>query len=235
LSDDVIEKALARIAQLEVEVARSRSDAKKPAFDQAAFARAFAQDPVGTMTKMGVPVEHTTRVLVAHALGDQAPPELKVLAAMGPQVSATTALSSTVEQLRQQLDVLQADKRRQSFQALATDKSKYPHLSKAIQADPSLVDELDRAGGNAEEAAKAMEARFARVAQVFTPAPAASTHADTSQAQSTQSQAPVTTAAPTGADPTPPPIPSNPGTWSEDEHRRIRDEVVRKYTSRPAT
>ncbi len=227
-SDDRLEKALARIASLEAEVSRSRSDAKKPAFDPAQFARTFAADPVGTMTKMGVPVDHTTRVLVAHALGDQAPPELKVLAAMGPQVSATAALSSSVEQMRQRLDDYEAKERRSSLQALATDKQKYPNLSKAIAADPSFFDAVGK-GGSAEDLT-AWEARLSKLA----PTPPASTPADTQPAQSTQSQAPVTTTAPSGTDPTPPPIPKPAAAWSEDEHRRIRDEVVRKAASRTA-
>lgn len=231
MSEDKIEKALARIAQLEAEVARSRTAAKPaPQFDQAAFARQFASDPIGTMTKMGVPIDHTTRVLVAHALGDQAPPELKVLAAMGPQVSATSALTSSVEQMRQRLDAYEVKERRQSFQALATDKQKYPHLSKAIAVDPSITEGFS--GDNADEYASTMEARLAKMVQALSPA--ASTNADT-QVQSTQNQAQVTTGNPTSGDPTPPPIPQNkPGVWSEDEHRRLRDEVVRKH-SRPAT
>lgn len=226
-----LDTAIARIAQLEAEVSRARKPEKQaPAFDPAAFARALVADPQGTLSKMGVPTDHVAKVLMANAMGDQAPPEWKVLAQMGPQMSATNALNSTVEQLRQRLDEAEARVARQSFQALAQDKVKYPHLSKALVADPSLFDsDLSAARGSAEEIAATLEGRLAKVAAIVAPPPASAENADTA-AQSQQSKAQTAS----GIDPTPPPLPqaTSPGAWSEDEHRRVRDEVVRKYTSR---
>jgi hypothetical protein len=229
-----LDTAIARIAQLEAEVSRSRAakaEAKPlPAqLDPQAVARAIVADPHGTLTRMGVPTEHVAKVLMGNLMGDQAPPEWKVLAQMGPQMSATNALNSTVEQLRQRLDEAEARVARQSFQALAGDKQKYPHLAKAFAADPSLFEgDVAAVRGSAEEAAAALEARLSKMAAVIAPPPASSEDAATA-AQSTQSKAQTTG----GLDPTPPPIPSDkPGAWSEEEHRRIRDEVVRKHTSR---
>lgn len=229
-----LETALNRIAQLERDSANARKPApEKPGFDPAAFARAFTADPVGTMKQMGVPVDHTTRVLVAHAMGDTAPPELKMLAQMGPQVAQQSALSSDVQALRQRLETYEArDARKatlESFKALTADKAKYPHLTKALSADPSLFDEdLAKHGGSAEEIAAQLEARQAKVAAVYAPPPA-STNADPQQAQSTQSkQAPSAT----GLDPTPPPITATPrGLITPQEDASLKAEIIRKYTS----
>jgi hypothetical protein len=229
---DVSEAALQRIAALEAEVSGYRRQAKpEPQFNMEAFRQDFIADPVGTMQRLGAPVDHVTRVLVANAMGEQAPPELKMLAAQGPQVNAARALEARVEALSRQLsDVTAASSKkatRESFQAITADKSKYPHLAKAVSADPSLVeDELGSHGGTAEELAAKLEARLSKVAAIYAP-PAASSNAET-QDQSTQ-VAPATTGGLSGGVP---PLTQKPsGVFTPEDHARLRDECVRKATS----
>jgi uncharacterized phage infection (PIP) family protein YhgE len=227
LSEDQTAKLLSRIAAMESELATLRAVKPRtdPPFDPEKFRQAFYADPVGMVTKMGVPVDHVTRVLVANALGDQAPPELKVLAAMGPQMSAVQAASAQVEELSRRLSSYeqkeQSAARAQSVKALISDKTKYPHLAKAFAADPSILDDLG--GENAEEAAAKMEKRFSLVA----PPPASVENADAS-GQSTQSK-PATVGALSGEVP-PLPQPKS-GVLTQDEDRKLRDEIVRKYSS----
>lgn len=237
MSDDLkkaLDTAMSRLASLEAEVSGYRSRAREPekaSFDPVAFRNAFVSDPVGTMTKMGAPVDHITRVLVANAMGDGAPPELKVLAAMGPQVSATHALDSKVETLSRQLSALVESQTkkgaRESFQALATDKSKYPHLAKAYAVDSSLFDEDVSRGGNAEEIATALETRLKKVASVYAP-PASEANADSQQDPSTQVKPAL--ASTMSGDPPPPPK-DKVGLFTQDDHARLRDEIIRKASS----
>ena len=241
---DTESKLLARLAAMETELAALRKPAPQsppaPAFDVGAFVR----DPVGSMSKMGIPIDHVTRVLVANTMGDQAPPELKVLAAMGPQMSAVHALSSQTEALSRQFSELvsaqKAQGRTESWKALTSDKSKYPHLAKAVTAgvsrhlakavtaDPSLFDdELSSHGGTAEELATRLEAKLAKVAAVIAPPPASEANAVV-PAQSQQSApAPVASTTSGGV----PPIPQQPaGTLTPEAQRALREEIIRKYS-----
>lgn len=230
------EKLMERIALMERELSTLRARPAEQKFDANAFISAMMVDPHGTLAKMGARkdhLDHLTKVFVANAMGNEAPPQLQMLAAMGPQVNATHALDSKLEALSRQFSELtESQKRngvRESFKALTADKVKYPHLSKAYAANPALFDEALNGTGTAEEIAKTMEERHAAIAKIYAPTPAASENADTATTQSTQSQP-----AAGGIDPTPPPIPkASTGVWSEAEHVRLRDELVRKYTSTP--
>lgn len=227
MSEDLNAKLLARIAAMESELAtfRAKRAEAAPVDHSKELATSLARDPVGTMTRLGIPVDHTTKILVAHALGDAAPPELKMLAAMGPQVSATNALASDLQAMRQRLEGFEAKAARESAKALASDKSKYPHLAKALAADPSLFEDELAKGTSVED----LEARVARVAKVYSP-PASEADADTQQAESTngkQAQAEVP------LDPTPPPIAKKAaGVFTPEDHVSLRDEIVRKFAPR---
>lgn len=231
---DAITAALSRIAALEAQVASARTPAEKPAnqFNMDAFLQAFVSDPVGTMTRMGAPVDHITKVLVANAMGDSAPPELKMLAAMGPQVSHAKALDSKVEALSRQLSSFTESAKkgtRESFKALANDKTKYPHLAKALAADPELINsDWDAHGGSAEELAAKLEGTHARVAKIYAPPAASDESAETTTDPSTQ----VKPAA-MGGNNTVPPLPvAKPGVFTEDDHVKLRNEIVAKYSSK---
>lgn len=185
----------------------------------------FVRDPVGFMSRHGIPTEHVTRVLVASALGDQAPPELKVLASLGPQMSATRALEEKFDALSRQLaESASSSKARESAKALLSDKSKYPHLAKAFAADPSLEDEMVAAGGNAEEYAKKMEARL----KVVAPAPPPASDANAEAAKAAQDQSaqvqPATEGAPPKGD-----LPTLTPPGGQWDHDRERDAVLRKH------
>lgn len=229
MSDDLQKKldmALARIAALESE---------KSTANAALDPRQMAIDPIGTMTRAGVPVDHITRVLVAHAMGDQAPPELRVLAQMGPQVSATQALSSDIGQLRQRLDAYETrDKQqavRQSFSALAVDKTKYPTLATAYARDPKLFDsEMEAHRGDAAALADTLEARLKALASAVTP-PASTADAAKQQDQS-KAPAGEQVKQAQGVDNTPPPLPQGKETkgFTQEDHAALKERIIKKYS-----
>jgi hypothetical protein len=222
---------LTRIAALEAQLDSIRKSAPAaPQFDPEAFRRAFVANPVGVLQQMGAPIDHITKVLVANAMGDNAPPELKVLASQGPQLMAHQALEAQVEALSRQLSTMNATSQkaglREGLKTISADKSKYPNLAKAVAADPSLVDEeLTGHGGTAEELAAKLEARLSKVAAIYAP-PVASVNAANDTVQSTQDK-------PAGApDDGVPPIPKKPsGVFGPDEAKALRDEIVRKHAS----
>lgn len=232
MSEDKLATALSRIAQLETEVQGYRARKPEHTLDPAVIRAALTADPIGALKQMGVPVDHVTRVIVANAMGDSAPPELRVLAAMGPQVTAQHALDAKVEALSRQLTSLtsaaQSNGVRESFKAVAKDKSKYPHLAKAFAADPALFDEeLAKHGGNAEEFATRQEARLLQVGAAMGLPPTASeeTAADTADHSSQVKPALASTMG--GA----PPLPKEKqGVFTQEDHASLRDEIVRKHT-----
>jgi hypothetical protein len=179
-------------------------------------------------------IQHLQRVHVAHAMGDQAPQELKVLAQMGPQISTTSAIAATVESLSRRLD--EQDKRKtqeaaaQSFKSLISDKSKYPNLSVAYAADPSLFEGDVGGGEDVAAIADKLEKRQAALAAVYAPksgSPSASSNAGYQQVESVQGK-PAIAGAMSGD---PPPIPTkSQGVFTQDDHVKLRDEVVRKHT-----
>lgn len=197
----------------------------------------MTQDPVGVLTRLGVPVDFVTKVFVANALGDQAPPELKALAAMGPQVSHAAALDSKVESLSRQISTMtEAEKKKaavQSFKELAKDKTKYPSLAKALETEPSYIDdELAFMEGSAEEYAAKLEGRLSKAAKVFAPPPPASeANADTSGTPETQADQSTKVKPATTSGSVPALKQSTPGVFTEEEHAKLRDEIVRKYSS----
>ncbi len=186
-------------------------------------------DPIGTHRRVGLTddhIQHSTRVHVANAMGDQAPHELRMLAAQGPMVSATNTLQSDVQVLRQRLEHYENEGKtkvvRESFKALAADKSKYPHLAKALAANPALLDEqLGKHGGSAEEFANAQEA----LAALYAPPPVREGNTDDQMPNSQQGKQ----AQGSGLDPTPPPIAQGKaGVFTPEDHAKLRDEIVRK-------
>lgn len=230
---DIDPKILARMAAMEQELStlRARPQAAPVAFDPAAFARSMAQDPMGTLGKYGVPVEHVTKVLVAHALGDQAPPEARFAATQGQQVSAMMKMQSEFEAMRQSLASFEADKARSStrdsLKSLTSDKSKYPNLGAAFAADPSLFDsDLASHKGDATALAQTLEDRLAKTAAALGVKVPQTASSDTAAATGQSTQATAQTG---GIDPTPPSSTAKPrGVFDETEHARLRDEIVRK-------
>lgn len=218
------------MAQLEAEVSRSRK--QEPTFDQEAFRRSMTTDPVGMMQRMGIPVDHVNRVLVAHTLGDQAPDGLKALVHMGPQISATQALQSQVEALSRQLSDLTGAQnkkgKRESFKALSADKAKYPGLAKALEKDAALFDEdIETFGGSAEEFASREEARLKRMGFYAAP-PASDENADSESDQSKQIQ-PAIAANLNGE--MPPLTKPKQGAFTAEEHERLKQEAIRISSS----
>ncbi len=240
MSDELkrqLDTALAKIAQLEVQVAnRPQSSTPTPGLDPQQVARAMAADPIGTMTRLGIPVEHVTRVMVAHQLGDAAPPELRVLAQQGPLMSATQAIAQDLQAMRQRLETFEerdrTASRRQSFSALATDKSKYPTLAAAYAKHPELFDS-DAASfqGDAAAYAESQEKRLAALAPALgAPPPASSGNADTNGQSSQAKQARGVS----GIDPTPPPISNaKPGLLTPETDAELKARILAKYPTEP--
>jgi len=219
---------------MEKELATLRSTKPEKQFDVNAFRNQFTQDPVGSLTKMGMSVDYVTKVLVANAMGDSAPAELRGLVQMGPVLSAQGALESRLEQLSRQVSSIvetgTKNSIREGFRALTGDKTKYPNLAKAAAADSALFDtELEAHRGTAEEFATQVEARLAKLAaSLGVPPPASEGNADQPD-QSTQVKPAATTAALSGS---PPPLPvQKDGVFSKEDHTKLRDEIVRKYPS----
>lgn len=233
MSDD-LKSLLARIAQMEVQLASrpAQSTPPPPGVDPQQLARALAADPVGMMTRMGIPVDHVSRVLVAHQLGDAAPPELRMLAQQGPLMSATQALTSDLQSMRQRIEAFEErdrkESRRQSFSALASDKTKYPTLAAAYAKHPELfTSDAESFQGDAAAFAESTEKRLAALAPALgAPQPASSVNAETNAGQSSQAkQAHVG-----GIDPTPPPIHnSQPGAFTQDAHEAAKARVLAKH------
>ncbi len=229
MSEAPLDIALKKLALLEQEVSTLRKGAREPQFDFNAFRQAFVADPVGTMTKAGIPTEHITRVLVANAMGDQAPPELKALAAMGPQMNAAQALTEKVESLSRQFSDftsgVQKRGKRESFQALIADKTKYPSLSKVAGANPDLFsEELEAHGGTAEEFAAKLEKMFSVVA----PPPASDADAGKQPDQSPQVKPADTTAGGVPHLST-----QAAGVLTKEADAKLKAEILKKYESLP--
>lgn len=191
-------------------------------------------DPVGYMSRNGVPVDHISRVLVAHALGENASPELRTLAQMGPMVSATQANSAELQALRQRLEKYDERDRqvaaRSSFNALSKDKVKYPLLATALTKNPDLYKEvIDSYSGDAAALASTLEGQIKSVAEAvgYTP-PVSTASTAAQQAQSTQGKQ----AQYGGVDPTPPPIPpaTKPGLFTQEEDQALKARIVAKYS-----
>lgn len=226
------------MARMETELSTLRNAASRPAAPQGInhqeLVRAMTLDPLGTMQKLGIPVDHVTRVAVTHALGDQATPEQKALAGLGPQISATNALASTVENLSRRFD--EQDKRattqanRTSLQKLIENKAKYPYLAKAFEADASLFEsDVESYKGDAAVLADTLEARQAKLAAAYgvkLSPPASDGNADNKAAQSAQSK-PANGSSITEVPPLP--QPSKPGVFNDDEHQKLKREILAKY------
>lgn len=236
MAEDQLAQALARITALESELAPLRNKAKEPAaapFDVAGFQQKFAKefvkeftrDPNGMLSKMGAPVEHIRGLMIADALGDQAPPQLQALRQQGPMLNEMSIIRDNLQELSRRLEGIETERTRgstrESFKTLSSDKAKYPHLADAIAANPALFDgELDGHKGDASTLADTLEARLSTLAKVYKAQPASAGNADTiAQGQNAK---PALGSAQVDV----PPIPK-----SELDAQALRDEIVRKFDS----
>ena len=228
---------------METELSQLRSQNRKPAEpDWAAMKAAALQNPVAFLQKtLGLneqEYQHVNQVNFAHILGDQAPPAMRYQARLGPQLAQQSALAATVNDLSRRIDDLvvkpkQVESTRESIKALFVDKTKYPNLSTAIAANPSLLDsKVSGRTGTAEEIAQALEAEAAAYAAIYAPKPEApaqpaSDNADSKAAQSAESKSAPLAGTPIG-DP-PPLVKPAGGPITPDEDRQIREALSRKY------
>lgn len=230
------DKLLARLAQMETELSALRSQSRQPAQDPNAWVKALITDPVGTMTKYGIPVDHITRAGVAHVMGDQAPPQFQMAAPMGPVYSATRDLATSVEAISRRLDAQDRQAKvfttRESLKTLAADSKKYPHLAKAYAANPALFEsDVSSHQGSAEDLAGALEARQAAIASVYgvkLDAPPASVNAENND-QTPSAQGQSANAGVTSGDV--PQLPqSKAGVFDpKADHEKLKEEILRKH------
>ncbi len=209
--------------------------------DANAIKRAYLSNPIGFLQSLGLNEAenlHVQRVHVANAMGDAAPTELKMLAQMGPQISATNTLQATVEALSRRLD--EKEKRdtqqgvRSSFAALVADKSKYPHLSDAYKSDPALFEaEMSGFAGNASDLADQLEKRTAAIAKLYKPAgdpDTASTTAENTSNDGQSNEAKPAVGSALGGDP---PAIKKASTAvfvpGGEEDKKLQQEVLRKF------
>lgn len=219
--DDKFEAALARIAALESQ------KAAKPEV-RGIDPKRFSADPIAELKAAGISPEHITKILVANALGDEAPADLRTYAMMGPQVSATQTLASELETLRRRIDDYEKRDRqnavRQSFSALAGDKTKYPFLAAAYAKNPKMFEsEISSHEGEVASLVESANERLKAVAEAagFT-LPASSKADESGQSEKTEARAD------TALDNTPPPISQpTPGVFTRADHERL----IRKFTS----
>jgi len=225
---------LTRIAVLETELAKLRA-ANSPG----AIKQQLVNNPAGFFASLGLTPEektHVQRVTVADALGDQAPPEMRMLAQLGPQIAQQSQLAATIEALSRRVEELvvaprKAEETRTSLNALIANKEAYPFLSAAIAKNPSLLDsKVKNRTGEAADIAKELEAEAKEFATAFgyqAPAqPASDANAETNKdAQSTQSKpAPLA-----GAQMIVPPIPgATVGPLTPEEDKQLKEEFLRK-------
>lgn len=222
-----LQTAFAKIAQLEEALSKSKKEAPPSTVDL----RQLEADPIGTLAKHGANIDHYTKHFVANAMGDQAPAHLKEYVKMGQQLSNTTqTIESKIESLGRRLDEVVGGSRRESFQKLAADKDKYPHLAAAYAADPSLFEDEVSQGSEAAEIATKLEARLAKLAPVFRPPTASAETAATDSAQVQQAK-PAPTAGALQGDP-PPIVQPKPGAVTDDVYAQIKAEVVSQYDKR---
>lgn len=220
---------MAKLAALETKL----SD-KKDA-DPAALAREIARNPVAAFQKYGINKDHVTQVLVADALGDQAPPALRTAAALGPTVAAQSELAAEMAALRQRLDAAEkASASRiamESTKTHAADKSKYPHLARALANDPDLIQaEIERTGASAQDAAAKVEAQLARAAKAMGYVPADGKKSDdTAREDDPGATTSRKVTAHEGGNPPPVNRGSAKAGWSEEDRDTLRDNIVRKW------
>lgn len=218
---DKFEAALARIAALE---AQKSAKPEVRGIDP----KRFSADPIAELKAAGIPPEHITKILVANALGDEAPADLRTYAMMGPQVSATQTLASELETLRRRIDDYEKRDRqnavRQSFSALAGDKTKYPFLAAAYAKNPKMFEsEISSHEGEVATLVESANERLKAVAEAagFT-LPVSSKAEEHGQSEKTEAHAD------TVLDNTPPPVSqSKPGVFTRVDHERL----IRKFTS----
>lgn len=224
---------MAKIAALESELAplRSQRQSAPAGIDLNQLRQGLMRNPIGVLEQLGVPIEAIGPHVVAHQMGDKAPPALQALVSRGPMMAGMDALSQEVAALRQWQATLSESTQRaglaQSFKTLSADKSKYPHLAVAHAADPALFEE-DVAGhkGDAAALASKIEARLSGLAKVFSP-PASTENAEAQSATSEQARAQSSVVTHQGGNPPPVHQASTTGAPSDADLRALRDEVVR--------
>lgn len=224
-----------RIASMEYELRNKPKEAPAPYTPE--FQRQLFMDPVGTMKRMPgsspAVIETAKAAFIADTLGDQAPPQMRFIAAQGPQVLAAQAQQEQLASLSRQIEEIKNaasnGSKRATFKAITEIKDKYPNLSKALSVDEAaIVEQLDKHGGSVEDFVTAQEAKWAKyglVAPVQTPNATGSVDNPDNKDQSKKvesAQLPVKQ---------PEPKEEKTGGWTAEKHQEIRDRIVQKVSA----
>lgn len=241
--------ALARIAELDAQLAalRKEREAPRPPPEKPKRTSVTAEDlrynPMAALAELGINDEVLAQFLVAKHAGPNAPVDLRVQAALMPQLGAIREQTrGDVEALRARLEEYEAREAQRTFQASmqkalsGISSEKFPTLSRALAADAdgttadllkAAEDRAKAAGGTSgssiDEVLTQVEAMYATLAKrIAPPAPAASTQGSTPKpATTTRSAPPATMANLSGV---PPKAASD--LTHEEQLARLRDEIL---------
>lgn len=249
--DPTVAALLARLADLESQVAAARQPQPQPTpvtpaptrqFDPSELANQLRYDPYGALEAAGLDPTTVARGLVARVMGDQAPPALQAQAALAPQLGQ---FQQVISDLQRQVQSLGSELKRRDYQSgLAEhvgtlDNVKFPAVTALHKQDRNWVSTAlmqivrDDAAGRQnqpgaapltpEEAVRRLEEKLSPVYRAFAPATPA-------PAQNAQPVVPAVqpAPAPTAAALTGAPAPAT-GTSYEDKVALIMQDVLRKY------
>lgn len=231
---DTENKLLERIASLESRL--SGKDKETSGLDK----RKATLDPVKYFQEQGLDIAHLSRHFVAHALGKECPPQLAAMVQMGPQIAATSHLEELVTSLSQKVDsMLEKEKSREvvaSVKSTTVDSAKYPTLAAAMKSDPKFLEmELASLGELADTASalEKIEKKISPYAKAFGFKSSTDTSQNKSESGTITETTPEFKSANNGLSGTevPPLVNLAPGAWSEDDHIKVKEAILKKYNS----
>lgn len=244
-----LDTAVTRIASLEQELrGRPQQTQQEPqGINPQQLMQALMLDAPGVLRNMGLTPDHIAHVrtqIIADALGDNAPPQMMMAAMQGQQYVAAQQTSAAVADLSRQVNAIVTEQtrksKRESFNAMAALKDKYPHLSKAISANPDrFLAGLDAHGGTAEEYAAQKEQELAEIVTLLGAAPqgqpaqaAHTSPASVNNAANTGHSMQAGSAPTAGAlNATPPPAPQgNTEVWDAAQYQAVKDRILKKVS-----
>lgn len=246
-----VAKLLARIADMEAAVAESRkatSYTAPPPQERATppiDINAINADPLRALAALGVDVTNVQRQIVAQALGNEAPPELRAQAAVSGQLAN---VMRELNELKQANAAMGNELRRRDYSnglqeyASSVDASKFPNVAVALSKDAKrvqselmrvVVDHARSSGADRpltpEQAVAQLESNLSWLG--LAPQPTAQTAAAATTTLPTAGQpaaAPVRNPIPGTVTGAPSKLASSELTW-EQKTQAILEETKRKY------
>ena len=243
-----VAKLLARIADMEAAVAESRKTtsytAPTPQEAPKIDINAINADPLRALEALGVDVTNVQRQIVAQALGNEAPPELRAQAAVSGQLAN---VMRELNELKQANAAMGNELRRRDYSnglqeyASSVDAGKFPNVAVALSKDAKrvqselmrvVVDHARSSGATApltpEQAVAKLEENLSWLGLASSPQPTAQTAAAAPQPVPTAGQPIVRNPIPGTVTGAPSKLASSELTW-EQKTQAILEETKRKY------